>query len=187
MHRNKKSPERKRTVGCRRHHYRWPCHALDRVRVVRGAVVHMTCLCVTPTYLSVRMFALYERNALALCGPHASQPPAMLRLLLAPAPVRPARPNLGAALVPFDPPPPAVGCAQHAHPAGLAACSPSGLSSLSGAPRSTPPRRLFDFRSGFHVTPSCRRYAPKTPDPARAGATVGRCLPAVHACQVWGL
>jgi hypothetical protein len=37
------------------------------------------------------------------------------------------------------------------------------------------------------VCPSCRRYAPKTRDPARAGATVGRCHPAVRACQVWGL
>jgi hypothetical protein len=88
----------------------------------------------------------------ALCGPHASQPPAMSRALalaLAPAPVRPARPRLGAARVPSDPPTPAVGCAQRAPPAGLATCSPSGLSSLSGAPRSSSPPpaiRLLPFR-----------------------------------------
>jgi hypothetical protein len=107
--------------------------------------------------------------------------------LLAPAPVRPSRPRLSAAWVPSDWLPPAVGCAQRAPPAGLAAFSPSSLSSLSGAPRSAPPRRL----SGSPPPASCRRYArryaPKTLDPARAGATVGRCLPAVRACQVWGL
>ncbi len=56
-------------------------HALVRVRGLRGARL--------PTYLSVR--------------PHASQPPAMSRALalaLSPAPVRPARPRLGAAWVP---------------------------------------------------------------------------------------
>jgi hypothetical protein len=72
-----------------------PCDALDCVRGVWGALLPMT-----SPYLSVRTFACVPHNVArmrpALCGPHASQPPATLRALalaLAPAPARPARPR----------------------------------------------------------------------------------------------
>ncbi len=61
------------------------------------------------------------------------------------------------------------------------------LSLLSGAARSAPPRPLIDYRSFSPVTRYARLAATRTRDPARGGATVGRCLPAVGACQVWGL
>ncbi len=124
----------------------------------------------------------------ALCGSHASRivwpafTPASkpaLAVALAPAPARPARPRLGA------------GC-------------PFRLRRLprTGRPRACLPLRPFPpvspERGGASCLPrpanrlsSCRQYArlaaPQTRDPARASATVGRSLPAVRACQVWGL
>jgi hypothetical protein len=131
----------------------------------------------SPIYLSVRTFACAPQ----VCGPHASR-------IVWPAftpqckPARPARPRLGAVCVPSV-------CARtgrraRAFPACTTACSPSRLSLLSGAARSAPPRRLIDYRLPAG-TLSCRDAPPR--DPAPAGATVGRCLPAVRACQVWGL
>ncbi len=49
------------------------------------------------------------------------------------------------------------------------------------------PRRLIDFRP---FSPVARLKSPVTRRPAiqpGAGATVGRCLPAVRVCQVWGV
>ncbi len=73
--------------------------------------------------------AMWARMRPALCGPHASQPPAMPRVLalaLAPTPVRPARPRLCAACVPSVRLP-AVRAAirASASPACPTACSPS--------------------------------------------------------------
>jgi hypothetical protein len=116
----------------------------------------------------------------------ASWPPATsLALAIALAPARPALPRLGAACVPSncaDFPEPAVRA--RAFPACQTACSLSRLSLLSGAARSVSPRRLIDYC--LPGTPVLLPAPTKTRDPARAGATVGRCLPTVRACQVWG-
>jgi hypothetical protein len=119
--------------------------------------------------------------------PHASQPLATSRALalaLVPAPAQPARPSSGAGCVPSvcaDSPEPAVRA--RAFPAFQTACRPSRLPLLSGAARSvaSPANRLSFWQ------PRDRRAATPTRDPARADATVGRCLPVVRACQVWGL
>jgi hypothetical protein len=152
-------------------------HALDRFRVARGALLHMTCV---HSHLPVSSHVCVVWPA---CIPHcvarmqASRCRACWRSRLH---LRPrgllARAQAQAVHLPSAPiPEPAVRA--HAFPAGLPAGRPSRLSLLGGAARLV----------ALPVRPSCRRYAPKTRDPARAGATAGRCLPAVHACQAWGL
>jgi hypothetical protein len=148
-----------------------------------------------PTYLSVRTFACaphcVARMRPALCGPHASQPPAtslVLALALAPAPVRPARPSSGAGCVPSvcaDFPESAV----RAH--AIPACRPAARQPAAFPPVSPERGGAFclpcpnndDTRRRWHVPKRRRGSSPRR----RPGATVGRCLPAVRACQVWGL
>jgi hypothetical protein len=146
-------------------------HALDRVRVARGAVLHMTCpvLYHLPVCSHVCLRPVIVWPA---CVPHCvarkpagrQRPHARLALALAPPPERPARPRLGAGCVPYvcaDFPEPAVRA--RAFPACPTACRPSRLSLLSGAARSVSPRRLIDFRSGSHVP---RLVAGTPPKPA---------------------
>jgi hypothetical protein len=129
-------------------------HALDRVRVARGAVLPMTCpRSLPPTCLFARLHA--PRIVWPACVPHCvarkpagrPRPHARLALALAPPPARPARPRLGEGCVSFvcaDFPEPAVRA--RAFPASQTACRPSRLSLLSGAARPVaPPANRLSF------------------------------------------
>jgi hypothetical protein len=147
----------------------------------------------SPTYLSVRTFAcapcvariVWPASSRIVWPAFTPQCKPALALALAPAPARPARPHLGAVCVPSV-------CARTGR---RRACLPRLPDSLQpfptvspergGAFGSPPPANRLSFiqpRDSFAEP----RDSP-TRDPARAGATVGCCLPAVRACQVWGL
>jgi hypothetical protein len=122
--------------------YRWPCHALDRVRGVWGALL----LGCSPTYLSVRTFACVPHSvarihacvgaracACAACSPELGRGLCPFRLRRLPRTGRPRAcpPRLPARLPPILP----------ASPEG------GGASCL--------PRRLIDFRLRSPVTRFC--------------------------------
>jgi hypothetical protein len=129
-------------------------HAVDRVRVARGAVVHMT---FSPTCLFARLHAPRivwpackpAANDFARVGAHAC---ACARAACSPA--------LGHGQCPFRLRRlPAVRA--RALTACQPACRPSRLSLLSGAARSAPSPRLFDYRLPAG-TPSCRPQNPRS-------------------------
>jgi hypothetical protein len=146
----------------------------------------MTCP-VSPTCLFARLHA--PRIVWPAFTPQCK--PA-LALALAPAPARPARPRLGAGCVPPV-------CADH-RTGRPRACLPRLPDSLQPFPPVSPERGgAFGSSPTANRLSTCRWYAclvrlsitgvfaTRTRNPARGGATVGRCLPAVRACRVWGL
>ncbi len=141
----------------------------------------------SPTYLSVRTFACVP-HCVARIVPHCVariHSPMQARVgVRACACARAAcSPALGRGLCPF----------RLRHRTGRRrACLPRRPDSLQPFPPVSPERGgAFGSSPPANRLSTCRRYAclavPKTRDPARAGATVGRNLPAVRACQVWGL